>query len=78
MKKLKPQTCCLLACAAVLMAPLASDSAAIVAAGNGSPSRRAVEVDSAPETGSVLMLAAGLVVAGCMRRRRQGLGDFEG
>jgi len=72
MNNVKQQTCALLACAAVLMAPLRAHGADIVVAGQG-----AFEASEAPTPGSVLMLAAGLMVAGCMRRREHGLGDFE-
>jgi hypothetical protein len=72
MNKLSQQTCCLLARAAVLLAPLAAHGADNVVPGQG-----AFEADPTPEPGSVLMLAAGLVVARCMRRREHGVGEFE-
>ena len=70
MNKLKQQASCLAACAAVLLAPL-------VARGTeGAPAEPASDGSEAPQTGSVLMLAAGLMVAGCMRRRDHGGGEF--
>jgi hypothetical protein len=78
MNKLKQQACCLLACAVVLLAPLAAHGAGIVVVENGSAGQGAFEVDPVPETGSVLMLAAALVVAGCKRRRGHGPGEFDG
>lgn len=76
MNILKQQTCCLLARAAVLLAPLAAHGATTAVTGTGAPGPAALEANTVPEPGSVLMLAVGLVVARCMRRRGHGL-EFE-
>ncbi len=63
MNHLKQRACCVLGRVALLLVPLAA------------PAQDAVDAGDAPQPASVLMLAAGLMVAGCMRRREHDFGE---